>query len=196
MLKEQKRSQAGVKQLQFGVGWFGLFLLVNLNVPLAVHCRVCSSVSLSEMNLNAPWIFYQPFICAKFHLFSFPGCETLRSLLNMWDKSIQVKAALEYISFYRAADFHQTLRCNWGRKTSSFKKVEQWHTLGGKEKKGKKSFFWRPFTTSHRTKTIFSFVPSASSWCYCSASAGKGVGGRIIQSFQLWCCQLFQDNSR
>lgn len=51
------------------------------------------------MDLNAQWIFYQAFIYAKFHFFSFPGYETLKSLLNMWDKSIQVKTVLEYISF-------------------------------------------------------------------------------------------------
>lgn len=51
------------------------------------------------MNLNAPWIFYQSFIYAKFHSITFPRDETLKNLLNIWNKSIQVKAALEYIRF-------------------------------------------------------------------------------------------------
>lgn len=94
------KVKLGKNKTAFTVGLVGLFvLLVNLYVPLAVHWRVCSYISVSEMNLNAQWIFHQSFIYAKSHFFSFPGYETLKSLLNIWDKSIQVKKVLEYISF-------------------------------------------------------------------------------------------------
>lgn len=46
--------ELGKNKTAFSLGLVGLFvLLVNLYVPLAVHWRVCSYISLSEMNLNA-----------------------------------------------------------------------------------------------------------------------------------------------